>query len=151
FLVQRAAWMSVIYCPRTHAYFQHDPYPLAKMLSSGVLVAIGTDSRASNPDLSVLADAQFAAEQHPLVPPASLARMITANAAEALGRKHQIGKLTPGKFADLAFLTLSATDAADPYELLLDPNCAVVATVFRGRFVHGGQKLLGTDDPTPNI
>jgi hypothetical protein len=47
---------------------------------------IGTDSRASNPDLSVLADMRFAAKQHPIVSPATLLRMITANAAKALGR-----------------------------------------------------------------
>ncbi len=85
FLAAHAEKMSIVYCPRTHAYFQHDPYPLAKMIAAGVNVAIGTDSRASNPDLSVLADMRFAAKQHPLVPLATLLRMITSNAAKALG------------------------------------------------------------------
>jgi aminodeoxyfutalosine deaminase len=129
--------MSVVYCPRTHAYFQHDPYPLAKMLAAGVNVAIGTDSRASNPDLSVLADMRFAAKQHPIVPPATLLRMITANAAKALGRDEEIGTLMPGKFADLAILALPKHEAADPYELLFDVDCCVIATIFRGRAVFG--------------
>jgi len=148
FLVQCARWMSVIYCPRTHAYFQHDPYPLAKMLSSGVNVALGTDSRASNPDLSVLADARFAATQHPAVPPAMFLQMITRNAAQALGRDGEVGTLTPGKFADLAVAALPTGYAADPYEMILNPACTLVATVFRGRFVHGAQKLLGNDELT---
>ena len=46
--------MSLVYCPRTHAYFGHEPYPLAEMLAAGVRVAVGTDSRASNPDLRLL-------------------------------------------------------------------------------------------------
>jgi aminodeoxyfutalosine deaminase len=137
FLAAHAEKMSVVYCPRTHAYFQHDPYPLAKMIAAGVNVAIGTDSRASNPDLSVLADMRFAAQQHPLVPPATLLRMITANAAKALGRDDEIGTLTPGKFADLAIMKLPRRDAVDPHELLFDPDCCITATIFRGGVVHG--------------
>jgi aminodeoxyfutalosine deaminase len=129
--------MSIVYCPRTHAYFQHDPYPLAKMIAAGVNVAIGTDSRASNPDLSVLADMRFAAKQHPLVSPATVLRMITANAAKALGRDDEIGTITPGKFADLAIMQLPRHDADDPHELLFDTDCCITATVFRGGVVHG--------------
>lgn len=143
FLGDHADNMSVVYCPRTHAYFQHDPYPLSKMLTSGVNVAIGTDSRASNPDLSVLADMRFSATQHPLVPPATLLRMITLNAARALGRDDEIGSITPGKFADLAILALPSHEA-DPYELLFDLNCFVEATVFRGTSVFGS-----TSKPQP--
>jgi aminodeoxyfutalosine deaminase len=127
--------MSIVYCPRTHAYFQHDAYPLAKMLAAGVNVAIGTDSRASNPDLSVLADMRFAAKQHPLVSPQLLLRMITANAARALGRDAEVGSLTAGKFADLAILALPNYDAADPYEMLVDPDCRIIGSMFRGQQV----------------
>ena len=142
FLAGRGQHMSVVYCPRTHAFFGHDPYPLSRMQAAGVNVAIGTDSRASSPDLSLLNEVRFAAAQHLGVSPLSFIWMITAGAATALGRNHEIGTISPGKFADLAMMTLPRSDAADPYELLLDPTCKSVATVFRGRFVHGGQELL---------
>ena len=45
--------VSVVYCPRTHAYFRHAAHPWRKLLARGVNVALGTDSRGSNPDLSV--------------------------------------------------------------------------------------------------
>ncbi|HID22771.1 MAG TPA: hypothetical protein EYP14_10275, partial [Planctomycetaceae bacterium] len=45
--------LCVVYCPRSHAYFGHRPHRWQQMLDQGVSVAIGTDSRASNPDLSV--------------------------------------------------------------------------------------------------
>ncbi len=51
--------MSLVYCPRTHAYFFHPPYPLGRALAAGVHVALGTDSRASNPDLSLLEEMRF--------------------------------------------------------------------------------------------
>jgi cytosine/adenosine deaminase-related metal-dependent hydrolase len=141
FLAQRRENMSVVYCPRTHAYFQHDAYPLAKMLSAGINMTLGTDSLASNPDLSILKELQFAASKHPLVSPVMILKMITINAATALGRDVEIGTVTPGKFADLAFLNLPERDAIDPHELLVDPQCAAVATIFRGRPVFGEQLL----------
>ncbi|HTQ37916.1 MAG TPA: amidohydrolase family protein [Pirellulales bacterium] len=141
FVAHNAERMSIVYCPRTHAYFGHDPYPLAKMLAAGVNVALGTDSRASNPDLSILAEMQFGAAQHPTVLPATLLRMITVNAAKTLGREAETGTLTPGKFADLAIVSLPKHDAADPHELLFDPACGAIATIYRGRAVHG-EKVL---------
>jgi aminodeoxyfutalosine deaminase len=132
FLAERSNHMSVIYCPRTHAFFQHEPYPLAKMLAAGVNVALGTDSRASSPDLSILAEFQFAAKQHPTILPADLLRTITGSAAKALGRDNEIGTLTPGKFADLAIVGLPDYNADDPHELLLDAATRPTATIFRG-------------------
>ena len=137
FLAAHAERMSVVYCPRTHAFFQHDPYPLAKMLAAGVNVAIGTDSRASAPDLNPLAEMRFAAQRHREISADVFLRMITQAAAKALGREDVIGTLTPGKLADLAIVQLPDHDAADPHELLLDPGCRVVATMFRGRPIHG--------------
>ena len=55
--------------PRTHAYFGHEPYPLAEMLAAGVRVAVGTDSRASNPDLRLLEELRHIARHHPDVSP----------------------------------------------------------------------------------
>ena len=51
--------LTVVYCPRTHAYFGHDPHPYLEMHADGVQVCLGTDSLASNPDLSILEEARF--------------------------------------------------------------------------------------------
>lgn len=50
---------TVVYCPRTHSYFGHEPHPYLQMLDDGVNVALGTDSLASNPDLSILNECRF--------------------------------------------------------------------------------------------
>lgn len=50
---------TIVYCPRTHAYFGHEPHPYLQMLQDGVRVALGTDSLASNPDLSILNECRF--------------------------------------------------------------------------------------------
>jgi cytosine/adenosine deaminase-related metal-dependent hydrolase len=109
--------MSVVYCPRTHAYFDHAPYPLEAFLAAGVRVALGTDSRASNPDLNLLTEIRFAAARFPKVDPARLVRMATLDAAEALGVGHVAGSLSVGKRAELATFRCDG-ELGDPYAAL---------------------------------
>jgi len=123
---------AVVYCPRTHAYFAHDPHPLGKLLSAGVTVVLGTDGRASSPDLSILAEMRFLA-QRGVLGGSELVEMGTLDAAWALGLDGQIGTLEPGKYADLAIVPLPDRDATDPYELLFDSDRPVQATWYRGR------------------
>jgi cytosine/adenosine deaminase-related metal-dependent hydrolase len=133
FLGQRAARMAVVYCPRTHAWFGHKRYPLEKMLSAGVAVSLGTDSRASSPDLSMLAEMRAVAATYPAIPPSVVLQLGTLRAAAALGWQHEVGSLQPGKYANLAVVALPQRDAADPHELLFDSDGPVVKTYYRGK------------------
>lgn len=110
FIGQRRERMSVAYCPRTHAFFQHEPYPLADMLAAGVRVALGTDSRASNPDLDMLAELRFTARRHAGIAPEAWLRMATLAGAEALGLAGSLGSLTVGKRADLLAVRCAGDD-----------------------------------------
>lgn len=116
--------MSVVYCPRTHAYFEHEPYPLAAMFDAGVRVALGTDSRASNLDLNLLREVQYVASRFPQIDPATLLRMATFDAAEALGLSELVGSLTPGKCAELISVRCDG-DLRDPYAALLAPDACL--------------------------
>lgn len=133
FLAARSRRMAVIYCPRSHAYFAHDAYPLVKMLSAGVTVGLGTDSRASAPDLSILAEMRFVAREYPEIGREVVLQLGTIRAAQALGCDHEVGSLRPGKVANLAAVALPDRDAADAYELLFDSDCPVVSVYYRGR------------------
>jgi aminodeoxyfutalosine deaminase len=108
YLAEHRERMSVIYCPRTHAYFEHPPYPLAEMLALGVHVAIGTDSRASNPDLSVWREMQQVARTHSLISPATILELGTLSGAKAIGQADHCGSITPGKYANLTAFVLPA-------------------------------------------
>jgi cytosine/adenosine deaminase-related metal-dependent hydrolase len=101
FLASHRDRMSLVYCPRTHAYFGHPRYPLPELLKAGVCVALGTDSRASNPDLDLLAEMRHVARSYPEIEPQAVLRLGTLAGAEALGRAADVGSITPGKFADL--------------------------------------------------
>ncbi len=97
YLAARAATSSVVYCPRTHAFFAHERYPLAGMLAREVNVALGTDSRASNPDLSLLAEMRFCAASHSDVPAAAILEMATIRGARALGTRLPDGHSRAGQ------------------------------------------------------
>ena len=111
---------SVVYCPRTHSYFQHDHYPLAELLNRGIRVALGTDSRASNPDLSLLAEVRHVAQRHPEIAPSTLLEMATCHGAEALGLGDSVGRIAPGMRADFCVLPLKP-GCRDPFEAVLAP------------------------------
>ena len=57
--------IAVVYCPRTHHYFGHDPHPWQKIQAAGGTVVLGTDGRSSNPDLSIWKELQHVATISP--------------------------------------------------------------------------------------
>ena len=118
FLAAQRERMSLVYCPRTHTYFGHSSYPLAELLSAGVRVALGTDSRASNPDLSLLAEMRHVARAHPEIDPNEVLRMGTLAGAEALGSADEAGSITPGKLANLVAIPLAEDAGRLSSELL---------------------------------
>lgn len=137
FVARHSERMSVVYCPRTHAYFGHDSYPLARLLSAGATVAIGTDSRASNPDLSLLNELRALHRLHPQLAPATILELGTLAGARALGLADDHGSLTPGKLANLVIVTLSFDEKADPLGGLLAETRSPRATIARGQVCAG--------------
>ena len=109
---------SVAYCPRTHAFFGHGRHPVLEMRAAGVTVGLGTDSRASNPDLSVWNEARFLRRHRPDIPPGVVIEMATREGATALGVDDRLGTIELGKSASLLVLPLARPDATDPYEAL---------------------------------
>lgn len=145
FVAFRRDRMSIVYCPRTHERFGHSPYPLAQMLEAGALVALGTDSRASNPDLDLLAEMRHVAARHP-ISPATILEMGTINGAKALGVVEELGSLEAGKFADLVILQLANAAPSDPFEAIFDPASKVVSTYRRGKPNSGTQYDVPSTD-----
>lgn len=91
--VARHANVATVFCPRTHAVFGHPPHPIRQLLAAGARVVLGTDSRASNPDLSLWKELQFVATQFPDISIPRLLAMATTDAADSLGlpiERHQI-------------------------------------------------------------
>jgi cytosine/adenosine deaminase-related metal-dependent hydrolase len=91
---------SVVYCPRTHAYFGHPPHRWRDMLRMGINVAIGTDSCASSPDLNLVEELRLLRRIAPQVPADELWQMATTRAARAIQMSESLGSIRAGKAAD---------------------------------------------------
>ena len=116
FVASQAKTMSVVFCPRTHNYFGHEDYPLNQMRRRNINVAVGTDSRASNPDLRLYEELKFIANHFPELPVEEILKMGTEFGAQALGCIDRLGSITVGKRAALSFI--------EPDESMLDANPA---------------------------
>lgn len=112
--------LSVVYCPRTHAYFGHQNHPWPKLIEAGVRVALGTDSRASNPDLSLWEEVKFLRRRHPEIPPSQWISWATRHGAIALyGPDTNLGTLAVGHPACFSVLPLANPETSDPFRALL--------------------------------
>lgn len=124
---------SVVYCPRTHAYFGHPPHRWRDMLAAGINVAVGTDSCASSPDLNLVDDLRLMHQLALDVAPDVLWEMATVRAAKALGLSEQIGSIAAGKNADLvAFPTITNF----PLREILEKPILPTARWIAGKRIH---------------
>jgi cytosine/adenosine deaminase-related metal-dependent hydrolase len=99
----------VVHCPRSHSYFRHEPFELElfRQVQSKFNVCLGTDSLASNPDLSLFGEMRELLRKHPSVSPREALEMVTINGAVALGQLNVLGCLAPGAYADMIALPIS--------------------------------------------
>nr|WP_236649143.1 amidohydrolase family protein [Rhodopirellula sp. SM50] len=102
--------LSVVYCPRTHHFFGHPRHGVQKLLDADIRVAIGTDSRASNPDLSVWKEVRFLLDHRPDLDPHAVLEMATLAGSDALlGAGSQFGRIQPGRIPHQSPVMLPTT------------------------------------------
>lgn len=124
---------SVVYCPRSSAFFGRSGHRYPEMLARGINVSVGTDSLASNDSLDMLAELRVVRAEDKL-PGQAIIRMGTAAGARALGLAERIGTLAPTMSADWIAVPLSA-ETADPVEAVLTGTQQVSRVVIAGQDV----------------
>ena len=133
-----AAGIAVAHCPRSNVHLRCGRAPLEDLRAAGVTVALGTDSPASGGDYDLRGEARACRATHAGtldLAAEELMRLITIDAARALGLGGELGSLVPGARADLVVLDPRGP-AGDPWEAALDAG-----TVVRDA-VAGGEVLL---------
>lgn len=128
--------MTLIYCPRTHAACGHPPHPWQTLLDLGGSVALGTDSRASNPDLSLWSELLFLAAEFPDVSHLELLRLATLSGARALGQSREHGSLESGKFADLIVIGPVPDDGPALHRQLITADSRLQGVMCRGEWIE---------------
>jgi len=132
--------VSIVHCPRSHAYFKHHAFPYAELDAAGVNLCLGTDSLASviskrnqTVELNLFDEMWQFAAVHPEVKPQTVLAMATVNAATALGMKGMIGELAPKAFADLIAIPYSGKIAAS-CEAVVSHRGNVAASMIDGEW-----------------
>jgi aminodeoxyfutalosine deaminase len=94
----------VVHCPRSHSYFEHSPFPFQRLNALGFNICLGTDSLASNDDLSLFAEMRELQLNDPALSPEKILGMVTVNPARALDRQSSLGRIKRGFRADMIAL-----------------------------------------------
>lgn len=114
----------VCLCPGSNRYLQVGTAPAGRFLAHGILPSLGTDSAASNPELSLWREMRLLLEDHPGIDPAKVFAMATLGGALALDLDKQYGSLAPGRTARLLAIPLrnGVNSAEQLYNLLVRNN-----------------------------
>jgi aminodeoxyfutalosine deaminase len=91
----------IAHCPRSHDYFKHSQFPFGQLHSLEFNICLGTDSLASNENLSLFAEMRAFQRREPGISPDEILKMATVNPAMALRQRNMIGRIRPGFCADL--------------------------------------------------
>lgn len=94
--------IALVHCPGTHEYFGRPPIEWGAWLASGVPIALGTDSLASNDDLDMRLEMQRLRRSAPELRAELVFDWATRGGAYALGWEADLGTLEVGKAADWA-------------------------------------------------
>jgi cytosine/adenosine deaminase-related metal-dependent hydrolase len=91
-------------CPNANLYIEDKMPPVDLLIEENCLVVTGTDSLASNSQLSILEELKTMHEYYPWVPLKDLVRWATINGAMALGEEAEYGSIQQGKKPGLLLL-----------------------------------------------
>ena len=100
----------IVVCPGTIRYFRRVPPAVPTWLDCGIVVALGTDSIASNTRLSMRHEMALARRMWPELAPQRVLTMATAHGGTALGRR-TLGTLRRGAAAN--FVSVPMTGSTD--------------------------------------
>lgn len=146
--------VSVAHCVASNLKLGSGIAPMRDYRNAGVAVGVGTDGPASNNSLDILADLKIAALLHKGVgrvpkemPAADVVAMATADGASILGLGDELGRLAPGRLADL--ILVDATGAHftpfhphDPNQVYAHLVYSAKSTDVRTAIVDGRIRML---------
>jgi aminodeoxyfutalosine deaminase len=97
----------VVHSPRSHHYFRHSRFPFERLRALGFNICLGTDSLASNKNLSLFAEMRAFQRSESGISPDEILNMVTVNPATALHQQNVLGRIRPGFRADLVAIPCS--------------------------------------------
>jgi aminodeoxyfutalosine deaminase len=125
---------SVVYCPRSHDFFGHEEHPVRQLLNSGVNVALGTDSLASNSSLSMIDETRYLFKKRKDIKAEEIFHAATSCGAAAFGLEDTLGCLKKNYWADMAVIQIPDNlTVRHMLSQILEGAGECIATVVQGR------------------
>ena len=121
---------SIVHCPRSHAYCGHSDFQFERLSELGFNICLGTDSLASNDNLSLFAEMRMFRERF-RVQPQKVLEMVTINPARALEESGELGKISANFVADI--IALPFIKSADVFETILNFVAKVPWIMLHGK------------------
>lgn len=158
--ILKQAKAHVVHCPQSNMKLASGACPVQDLINTGINVALGTDSVASNNDLNMFGEIRSAALLAKLITrdPTAVStwdalEMATLGGAKALGIEDTVGSITPGKAAD--FITINTHDISllpiyhPTSQIVYSAQPEQVHDVFvNGRALMRERQLLTVDENT---
>ena len=144
--------------PFTHENILYGPCPIIELLQAGANVTISTDGTAPYCSYDLFKDISRAIwtqwerfKDQTLLPPGKALRMVTIDAARALGMDHLVGSLEPDKRADIILVDFDRPHLVPgeliPRQLAFYTNGNDVETVIvNGRILMQNRHVLSVDE-----
>jgi cytosine/adenosine deaminase-related metal-dependent hydrolase len=132
--------LGVVLCPRSNSRFGTTRAPVATFRKFGVPLALGTDSLASSPSLSVWDELAFARQWFAgALDPVDWLEIATTGGAVALGLGGRLGRLTAGLEASFQVVAVPAGATA---VTLTEGLCAAGEQITVQALFLGGENVL---------
>ncbi len=122
---------NVVHSPRSHDYFNHSQFPFERLRSLGFNICLGTDSLASNENLSLFAEMRAFQRREHGISAEDILKMVTVNPAMALHQENTIGRIRPGFCADLIAVQCSKGD--NPFEQIVGSDGSIDWIMVNGK------------------
>jgi cytosine/adenosine deaminase-related metal-dependent hydrolase len=156
----RDAGVTVVHNPVSNMKLGSGICPVPTLLRNGVNVALGTDGMSSNDGNDMFAALKIAGLLHKLweidyeewLGADEAWQMATTGGAAAAGDRDGLGRIEPGRRADLVLLDLDAiafTPLNNPLHQTVfgSTTLAVDSTMIGGRWVVRDRRVTGIDEP----
>lgn len=150
--------VSISICTDSNLKLASGLAPIKEYLDHGINLSLGTDSVASNNDLDLLAELSTTAKLHKalnndpaFLPAIEALKLVTINAAKALGVDDKRGSLEVGKDADFLIIDTQDLNSMPLYEpasqLVYATNSRQIRDVFvAGKQVVKDRRLVNLDE-----
>jgi cytosine/adenosine deaminase-related metal-dependent hydrolase len=121
----------VVHSPGSHRYFSHSAFPFERLDRLRFNVCLGTDSLASNENLSLFAEMRAFHQCKPALTPQEILEMVTVNPALALRQQNALGRIRSGFQADL--IAIPCDQGRRVFDEIIAFDGAVDCTMVNGK------------------